>query len=188
MKIKVNGDRALVYTPYNRDFVSRIKSSVGGSRWDAEARAWSIPSASADAVREIMRSVYGEDDRPETVDRVSVRLSFASDLYIPCGDVTLLGKCIAHANGRDSGARPGDGVAFVVGSPVSGGSAKNWYSCVPAGSVVVLSGVPRALLGEVLPASVTAEVIEHAGIDREALESERAKLLARIAEIDRLLA
>lgn len=99
----------------------------------------------------------------------------------------ILGKSIASAWGRDSGARVGDDVAFVEGRPESGGSFKNWRSVVPAGSVVVLHNVPQAALQMELPEGVTAEVMQPATIDRDALQAERKHLLARLAEIDQLL-
>lgn len=58
---------------------------------------------------------------------------------------------------------------------------------VPSGCVVVLYNVPRPALQMALPDGVTAEVLEERGPDRAALEAERARLLARLAEIDQLL-
>lgn len=189
MTIKINtiDDRAYLETPYNANFVAAVKQ-IGGASWDRSRRAWSIPAEAIDQAREIMRRVYGEDDRPSTEPSVSVKLTFDDRICEWHAPVTIMGKTIASAWGRDSGARVGDDVVFVEGRPESGGSVKNWYSVVPEGCVVVLHNVPRAALQMELPAGVTAEVLESKGPDRAALEAERARLLARLAEIDQLLA
>lgn len=133
-----------------------------------------------------MREVYGRDDQPvaETVD---VELTFAEDVSEWHGPVTLLGRAIASASGRDSGARIGEGTMFIAGKPTSGGSVKNWYTIVPAGCVVKLMKLPKlATENTEMPEGVTMRIIG-SEIDRAALEAEREKLLARIAEIDALL-
>lgn len=189
MTIKINtiDDRAYLETPYNANFVAAVKQ-IGGARWDRDRRAWSIPAEAIDQAREIMRRVYGEDDRPSAEPNVSVKLIFSDEVSKWHGPVTILGKTIASAWGRDSGARVGGDVVFVEGRPKSGGSVKNWYSVVPEGCVVVLHNVPQAAMQMELPEGVTAEVMQPATIDRAALEAERERLLARLAEIDQLLA
>ena len=184
MEIKVENGRANVKTPYNVDFVSKIKN-VGGSKWEPERKCWSVPAESINQVREIMMEVYGRTD--QTAEKTcTIRLTFSDALCEYRAPVTIYGKTIASAFGRDSGARVGDDVAFVDGGPTSGGSAKNWTTIVPAGSVVVLYNVPEPMLSRELPAGVTAEVVPDE-IDRVALLQERERLLARLAEIDALL-
>ena len=187
IKITTTEKRACLLTPYNADFVSAIKR-IGGAHWERDSRTWSIPVEAIDQAREIMRKVYGEDDRPSAEPSVSVRLTFSEEVTEWHAPVTIMGKTVASAWGRDSGARVGDDVAFVQGRPESGGSVKNWRSIVPAGCVVVLHNVPQAALQMELPDGVTAEVMQPATIDRTALEAERERLLARLAEIDQLLA
>lgn len=187
IKIDTIDDRAYIEAPYNANFVAAVKQ-IGGASWDRGRRAWSIPDVAIDQAREIMRRVYGEDDRPSAEPKVSVKLIFGNEVSKRHAPVTILGKSIASAWGRDSGARVGDDVVFVEGKPQSGGSVKNWYSVVPEGCVVVLHNVPRAALQMELPEGVTAEVLESKGPDRAALEAERERLLARLAEIDQLLA
>lgn len=187
MKIEVNGNMATIYTPYNANFVSAIKK-VGGAKWQSDKKAWAVPTAAVEAVREIMRNVYGEDDTPDASERITVRLTFEQGLSTWHGDVTLLGKCISHAYGRDSGATVGQDVAFIKGGPDSGGSVKNWTSIVEQGSVAILSNVPRSLYeSTTLPEGVIAEIVEVVIPDREALIAERERLIKRIAEIDELL-
>ena len=141
-------------------------------------------------VRAIMREVYGETDEPEAVEKVNVRLTFHREYIRVCAPVTMLGKTIASAFGRDSGARVGDGVSFVAGRPDSGGSAKNWHTEIPEGSVCILYDVPKSIVREDnLPDGVTFEIeSRRPEIERNDLIAERERLMKRIAEIDALLA
>lgn len=185
MKITVENNRANVYSPYNADFVSKIRG-IGGAKWDSSAKCWSVPAESVDQVREIMLDVYGETDLISGR-KVSVRLTFSQSVAEYNAPVTIYGKTVSRAFGRDSGARVGNDVAFVQGAPKSGGSAKNWTSVVPEGSVVVLHNVPESMLEQELPGGVTAEVLSDEP-NRAELLREKERLLARLAEIDRLLA
>lgn len=187
MKIEIVDTEAYIYTPYNAEFVKAVKG-IGGARWNREKSAWTIPAECAEQAREIMRRVYGEDDRPDCGERVDVRLTFDSGVSEWQSAVTIYGKTISRAYGRDSGAVCGEGVAFVVGKPESGGSAKNWTSVVPQGSVVVLHNVPASLLENPAPEGVTVERLGKQQIDKDALLLEKKRLLERIAEIDKLLA
>lgn len=184
-EITIDNGRAKIYTPYNAEFVARIKLLSG--RWNASDRCWSVPESALEDVRDAMRAIYGRDDRP-VADTVNVILRFGGSVNAHCSAVTLLGRTIARAWGRDSGAKPGDGVMFLEGEPDSSGSMRNWYTVVPQGCVVKLLDVPRAAIDQAeLPESVTLEIVG-ATIDRAALEAEKARLLARIAEIDAALA
>lgn len=187
MKITISGATATIETPYNANFVERIRK-VGSARWSSESRAWQVPAVAVEAVRQIMRDVYGEDDSPATGEKLVVRLTFADKYGAGRKDVTILGKCLSRATGRDSGATVGEGVAYISGAPMSGGSVKNWRSCVSAGAVVMLYNVPKTLYdGYALPEGVTAEVVGAQSPDEAALKKEKELLLARLAEIDALL-
>ena len=190
MKIEINGESAIVWTPYNADFVRRIKT-IGGARWDASQKAWKIPANTIDDCRAIMQEVYGETDLPAAdAEKVNVRLTFESKLTEWHAPVTIFGKTIASAFGRDSGARVGDSVSFVSGAPTSGGSVKNWETVIPAGCVCVLHDVPKTLVSqENLPSGVSYEIEQRtAEAERNDLLAERERLLRRIEEIDSLLA
>ena len=187
MDIKIHKiDReALLFTPYNAEFIAAVKN-IGGAHWDREHRAWSIPAEAIEQARDIMRRVYGACDLPDDQPRVSVKLTFETDVSEKWAPVTIFGKTVASATGRDSGARTGDDVVFVVGSPKSGGSVANWRSVVPEGSVVVLHNVPQAALEMPLPDGVQA-VVSTQKQSRDDLLTEKERLLARLAEIEKLL-
>ena len=183
-KITIENERAIIVTPYNADFVSRIKLMNG--RWNASQRCWTVPQEAVEDVRSAMREIFGQDDQPVS-DAADVVLRFDREISESRAAVTLLGRTIARAFGRDTGAKPGDDVLFLKGSPKSDGSMKNWLTVIPEGCVVKCLHVPRAALENAdLPKGVTVE-IEDAHIDRAALEAEKARLLARLEEIENLL-
>ena len=186
-EVKNNGNTASIYTPYNAEFVRRVKNA--GGRWDANEKCWAVPSSAVDAVREIMRDVYGRDD-VDAGQTVKVRLTFEDRVHGDfCEPLTIYGHTISRAFGRDSGARAGEGVYFIKGCPISSGSVKNWTSSVEAGSIVEINDAQRSLVEtETLPKDITVEIMPSSTeIDADALNAERARLAARIAEIDALL-
>lgn len=183
-EIKIENGKAQVFTPYNADFVSRIK--LLGGRWNPTQKCWTVNENAVEDVRSAMRNIYGQDDNPVS-ETVEVILKFNEEISIWHGPVTILGRTIASASGRDSGARIGEDVMFLEGAPKSGGSVKNWRTEVPEGCVVKLMSLPKTALDECeLPQEVTMEVVGEQ-IDREALKEEKEKLLARLAEINAIL-
>lgn len=188
VNVVVNGDCAELYTPYSKQFVSEIKG-IGGAKWNRDSSCWSIPSDALDIAKGIMLKVYG-DNGDEKQPTLTVRVDVESSQYSEfCDAYTLLGKTVARARGRDSGATIGEDVIFEKGKPTSGGSAKNWYTKVPEGSVIRLSNVSMSLWEEFKASShegITAEVVEDK-IDYAALEAEKEKLLKRLDEIEQLL-
>lgn len=191
IKVTIKDGRASIYTPFNRDFVAAIKTNIGGRRWDTDNKCWTVPEESLPQVRQIMMDVYGETDLPDTCGSVTVRVTFKDEWSVKRDDAVLFRKVLASARSRDSGARPGEDVTYLEGEPTSGGSCKNWESVVPAGSVVLLRHVPLTVWeqdkdgGEYYLAEI---VDEGKDVRRKELEAEKARLLARIAEIDKLLA
>ncbi len=189
MKIIEREDgKIAIDSPYNPNFVSKIK--VMGGRWDSERRVWVTDARNIEAVRTIMREAYGRDDSPE-IDLVTVKITVTGTIYAGRGPVMLFGRAIASATGRDSGARVGDKVAFIEGAPRSGGSVKNWSTEVRPGAVILIHDVPRQAVEDRLnwrDEYGAFEIIEAKAPDRTALMEERARLLARVAEIEKQLA
>ena len=190
IKVIVKDGRASVFTPpFNRDFVAAIRN-VGGRKWDGENKCWTVPEESLPQVRQIMMDIYGETDLPGTCGSVTVKVTFKEEYSERRDDVIFFKKVIASARGRDSGARPGDDVTFLEGEPTSGGSMKNWESVVPSGAVVLLRHVPLSVWEQDKDSEYYTAVLVDEGKDvkRKELEEEKARLLARIAEIDKELA
>lgn len=178
---------AYVITPRNEEFVKRIKQ-VASARWDPLKRAWRIDPQYVNAARQIMADIFGESDVPAEGKRYDIRLTFSKEVSEVRSGVYFFGRCVAYAGSRDGGARPGDGVCYLKGECASGGSAKNWESRVREGAVVMLYNVPESLLDkEERQKGVTYEFIERTTASKADLEAEKARLMARIAEIDALL-
>lgn len=190
-EIEIKDGQAYLTTPYNPVYVQRIKQL--GARWDASSKRWRINEQSIYAARKIMREVYGEDDQKHG-EKVTVIATFDKTQSALCSAYCLLGKIIAQAYGRDTGAKVGPDAAFVEGAPLSGGSVKNWETIIPKGSVVEIYNVPRSFAEQEIERSesenneISFEIKNASGkIDRAALSAERERLLLRIAEIDSLL-
>lgn len=188
VKVIMNDDHTELYTPYSKDFVKEIKS-IGGAKWNPSKSCWTIPTEALDVAKKMMMRIFGEDGE-EKQPTLTIRLTMEESQYSEnCSAYTLLGKTIARAFGRDSGAKTGENAIFEEGEPISGGSVKNWYTKVPQGCVIRLSNVSMALWEEFKDsdhAGIKAEVVEDK-IDRAALENEKESLLKRLAEIKLLL-
>ena len=186
-RISVENGMASVYTPYNKEFIAKIKQ-IGGRKWNSDEKCWMVPESEIETVRGYMSEVYGETDQMDESERVTVKLSFQDEYTASKGPVTLFGKDIARAWGRDSGARVCDDVVLEEGTITSGGSCANWKTIIKEGAVLRVKGISKAMLEkEDLPSYITCEVIEDKEIDRLALMQEKEKLLARLAEIEKML-
>ena len=180
IKIEIKNGAANLYTPYNPDFIKRIKG-IGGAKWDGSNNCWLIPVSAIDAAREIMTTVYGYSDIQEN-ETISLKVIFNKRAASERSDVVLYGKILAHAYGRDSGARVGEDVAYI-----SGGSRNNWDSIVEEGSVIILSNVNKHVYERSKPEyDITVEVLDTKA-NRQQLIEEKMRLLKRIKEIDKQL-
>lgn len=187
MEIKIKDGMADVYTPYNPYFVRKIKG-IGGTKWVSSEKCWRVPEAAIEAVREMMKDVYGYSDVMQN-ETVTLKVTFNEEVRECQDDIVLFGKVLARVYGRDSGAKIGEDVAFIKGGAGSGGSVKNWESYIREGSVVILSNVNKSLYErrmKSLPSEIEVEVLNK--IDKKQLSEEKERLLNRIAEIDRILA
>ncbi len=188
MKIETKDGRAYISAPYNPEFVNRIKAM--GGRWEASSRRWSVQDNAVDAVRAMMLDIYGENDETPAAERVTLVVHAVDGADALRGAITLAGKTIAKAFGRDSGAKIGDDVAFISGAPYSAGSAKGWFTVIPAGATFEVYNVAQSKAREVIahpPKGFEIRIKGGNALDRAALVEEREKLLERIAMIDKIL-
>lgn len=188
IQVEIKNGKAYIASPYNVEFVRRIKLS--GGKWSAASKRWYVPEPALPAVRTMMAEVYGETDEGPASEYVTLVVKWLEDDWVVGGPVTLAGRVIASAWGRDSGAKPGTNVSFIAGSPASGGSAKNWETKVPEGSVVEIYYVPLSKAQEIVnnhPRWMEVCIEGAPVVDKDALKAEREQLVQRIAEIDALL-
>ena len=188
MKIETKDGKAYISAPYNPDFVARIKAM--GARWEASSRCWVVREDAIDAARAAMMAIYGENDETPAAERVTLIVHAVDGADALRGAITLAGKTIAKAFGRDSGAKIGDDVAFITGAPYSAGSAKGWFTVIPADAMFEVYDVARSKAEEAIahpPKGFEIRIKGGNALDRAALVEERAKLLERIAIIDKIL-
>jgi len=168
-----------VVAPYNPEFVDAARRIAG--KWHAADKSWRFDIRDEARVRELCQTIYGSDGR--TQDLVTVRVRFEKAAAVRCGPIAVAGRTIARAFGRDGGAKLGDGVILESGGFRSGGSVKNWETQVVDGTAVLVRDFPRATAEQ-----LGLDIVDEAPvIDRVALQAERDRLVARIAEIDALL-
>jgi len=191
IKISRTTDSLRIASPYSPDLPAHARSLSG--RWDRAAGEWVFPLGAEPQVRALYIDVYGEwDDQPR--DTVTIRCTCDDGACQHTGPLTLGGRVIARAYGRDSGARTADGVIVLSGVFGSGGSMKNWTTRCRENTSFRVLDVPRSKAESLVedPEWCDTVMIEDQSdyrqpINRDALIMERTKLAARIAEIDALL-
>jgi hypothetical protein len=188
IKIEIIGGTLRVESPYNQEFVKFARQTSG--RW--RSLAWLFDVREEDRVREACMAIYGCDGIKS--DLVSLRCEWRRDQFARTSPVTLEGRPLFTARGRDSGARVEAGVVLLEGVATSDGSIKNWCTVVREGTVAIVRDVPRALAERCVAASVDPNHPRGFQIEPESrsgqtevLRSERERLVARVADIDRLL-
>lgn len=188
---EVRGGELFVQSPYNSIFVEgahKLNGQWVKPHWVFDAR----DEARVDA---LIRTVYGDAD-----DLCTLRITWTSSGRAPQAPITVHGRSIATAWGRDSGAKLAEGVILLQGGFDSGGSVKNWVTTVAQGTVVLVRDFPK-VRAEQLCASTDKSMRAYAiepeekkttlsaeAPSAEALLAERTSHLARIAEIDKILA
>ncbi len=185
VKTIMNGERFEMYTPYSKSFISKIKT-IGSAKWNPEKRCWTVKEEDQKKAKEILLSVYGEDG--ETAQTTYyMKFECTEDYNVWCDSARLCGKIVARATGRDSGAKVGEDVVLEKGTFTSGGSAKNWETQIEKGAIFTLKHVPKSKIDDFDKDYFTKLSCEKEGVDADALKAEKEKLLARIAEIDKIL-
>lgn len=188
VSIQTNGGQMSVVAPYNCKFVAQAKN--WGGRWNPPA--WVFRPQEESRVRALCVDLYGEDGHG-AVDTVTLRIEWTQSGSISQEPIMANGRTIARATGRDSGARMGESIILLSGGFSSGGSVKNWTTTVDAGTVVLVRDFPRACAENLVSKNnatnrrVYAIEAEAPTIDRDALQAERERLVARIAEIGLLI-
>ena len=104
IQVKIKDEKAMLFTPYNMDFVKRIKK-FSDARWDNRKKCWTINKENLDAARTVMREIYGYSD-VDVNEKVTVRIHVKEYMCEEQADVMLFGKVLSHAYGRDSGGKP----------------------------------------------------------------------------------
>ena len=131
-----------VMSPYDEAFVDGARN-LGGT-WDKDARRWTFAADLYSEIRELCLVTYGEDGDDE-MPTVTLCVRVLDDIAVRRGPVNLLGRVLAYATSRDSGARTGRDCVLVEGRIRSGGSRQYWVTEIRAGSVFQLHGASLEL-------------------------------------------
>ena len=183
MRIEIENGKAKIFTPYNDEFVERLQG-FGGAEWTG--KCWTVPEHAVDEVREVMLEIFGENDI-NVSEKVKVKINFKEEVFRAKGPVTIFGKSIATARGRDGNARISEDVVFIKGKAHGGGSRVNWGTVIDEGSIVTITNVPVTKLDDPnLPEGASFEVIGEY-INPDDLRKEKKRLLERIEVIDECL-
>jgi hypothetical protein len=190
------GNELHVESPYHPD-LPRQARKLGG---DWRKPVWVFDARNEAEVRALYRDVYGTDGSSEDK-TVTVEIKFSSEEAY-CGDKSLFfaGRQIVRIFDRDSGAKLGDGVTVLEGGFSSGGSRKNPCLTREVGTKIRIFDIVEALVDEIRsvdgvesvsiapPKPELASAPADSEVDATALAEERLKLVARLKEIDALLA
>lgn len=177
-----------VASPYNTEWVSVARNRLGG-KWDSGKRLWYFEVEKEETVRSWLQKIFGTDGNALLSPDVSIRVTFATH-YEDKGPISLAGRPIATAMGRDGGARLGQNVVLEKGGFYSSGSMKNWTTNCKAGTVVVVHKFPEHLVEQARNSYGVADVVvldTPPSYDYEALREEKARLEKRLAEINDIL-
>lgn len=188
VKIKRTSENLYVESQYSPELPKKARQLSG--KWDSLNKFWIFPIAAEDHVRELYLDVYGQWDDVvvESVDVVCyVTEVVASEVH---ESLSISGRVIARAFGRDSGAKTGDGIIVIKGGFDSCGSMKNWRVKCKEDTVFKILSVPRLKAEEMLKNPTWCEKIEieeNKKLDRDELLAERERLEKRIAQINEIL-
>jgi hypothetical protein len=174
-------DKIALKSPYHPDAPRRCKDA--GGKWDKTEQAWVFDARSRQIVEKLAMDIYGY--APGGSEHlVSIQVA-ADDLRAEGKDLFFCERIVATRFARDKAVVMPDNVVLVSGSWwASGGSVKNPRVEWKSGTVLEIRDIPRILLDAFSgDYTIVGEAIDH-----EALRQERERCLARIAEIDELLA
>lgn len=178
--------------PFNWDFVDRAKRL--GGRWDRERRVWAFPLRREEEVAALCRDIYREDITSERGPGLVVRITAKRDLVSRGGCITFSGIIVAQLNEWDPAPWIASGCGLVRGrleTVVSGGDGSDEpirAAMIAMGSVVEVENVAPEAASETADWSVETVGEHRPSVEAAELRAERARLLARVALIDALLA
>ena len=182
-----DGEKIKLVSPYHPDLPGQAKAM--GGKFNGEKKCWYFDARDEARVRQLAIELFGTDGE-NNAETVTLRITFPQGYREHTDGVYVAGRCVARAWGRKTGAKLGEGVVLLKGNIDSGGSMRNWYTYIHPGSVFEIRDVPKAAAEKAVQASSEAMQVEivDSQVDIEALKAERERLLARIAEIDAILA
>lgn len=194
IKIITNNNKVYLYSDYTPELPSKAKM-IGG-RWNSAEKAWVFSLRDLDLVKKLSNEVYGWDDDP--LHDIRLRIGDAQGLDTRDFEsfdgsapnaLRIKGRLIAQRKERDAAVQLGNDVLLIQGEFAdSGGSRVNprVFDSVCENMILEIRNCYQGLL-DALPSDCYEIVEKKADINKEALQAERERLLARLAEIEQLL-
>lgn len=181
IKVEIKDNRIFVNSPYNAAFIGKAKE-IGG-RWDAPSKSWTFEESNKNLVNDALIDFYGEgiNGKAETI-KVDYQASKFEDVYK--GNISIGNLVTVTRRYRDRPVTITPGTIVIEGSfETSGGSSKSPRPDADT-DVILRTELPLTVYN-----SLSDKVKEKLTVqsDRADLEAEKARLLARLAEIDALL-
>ncbi len=197
VKVEQHDGKLYTYTPYNRNFVARAKT-IGG-RWDPAEKAWYFNERDKELALNLLSELFGYTQTTEQVADVEIHIKAGQQYYDfdddfndfdSDGTLIVANRPIAWRKSRNAAVALADGVVLKDGKfPSSAGSAKYphiWDHDIENDVTLLIHDFPLSSVEKISPGF--APVVLEKSIDVEGLKVEKEKLLARLKEIDELLA
>jgi|ERR1035437_9531903 hypothetical protein len=187
MKILKTATTILVKADYSATFVSEAKKL--GGKWNGDNKSWDFDIEDEERVKALLRKIFGTDG-DSAVEMVRVEIDLNSIDTISNGTFEMFGRTLLQRRSRDYAVMQHDSVIVVRGGfSHTGGSVKHPNLGQADDTIIEVKSVPLELAEKAVADYPDAiRIIGDAKIDRSALEAEKAKLLLRLAAIEKLLA
>lgn len=176
-------------TPYNADFVHRVKTLH--ARWNANEKTWDVPEEAEQGLLSILKDIFGYDPNSDTGETVTVQY-IAEDLRVidkHRDSIAFGGIEIARRRYRDSEVTLHSSTFVVEGAfDKKGGSMGNprIEKCDTVKLQTTISKQTYDSLSDEIKAKMM--IIEKKENNRRSeLETLRAKLLKQLAEVEKEL-
>lgn len=185
IQLSIVEEKLKVVTPYNAEFVQKCRNFRG----KFSNGAWWFDDSIIEHVRGAMIEYFGTTGEIPYETCILEVNDFTS--YEDKDPVTLFGRTIAKAYGRDSGARLGDGIVFISGEYDSGGSVKNWSTEVKNATFEIHNFPVQALqlyeVKEYIKSGKCVVKEKKKKRDPDQIKKEIAELQAMLAELEKEL-
>lgn len=190
IKVKRTENHIIISSPYCPDLPDRARGISGKCSNEKGTWTWIYPMEAEPQVAELYLDCFGEWDTP--VETVEIKCIVGDrDEYTDKVSLTLASRVIASAElGYDNNdAGTAHGVIVLEGGFTKRGKLGNRTTVVKAGSCFKVLGVPRQKAEALVqsPEWCKSIAIVDSAPDVEALKAEKERLLARIAEIEKII-
>lgn len=188
-KIEKINDIIRVTTPYNAQFVRRVKNIHG--KWNADEKAWEVSEDAEIALLNLLKEIYAYSPDADTGERVTVEYDAGEIVALQGDDTNIMfsGVKIAWRTTRDSKVLLHPATIIIEGDFKSRGGSRSYPSLGECDGVVLRTTIEKHsydALSDEMKAKMT--IIEKREKDRrKELEELREKLLKQLADVEKEL-